>query len=80
MPTSKTKPISEIDIQKVTEQYLSNLKAKDEPEFNRQFKEELDYLITEITDSLPLQKEDEQVRQTVKKHINAFWQRYKRKV
>jgi site-specific recombinase XerC len=80
MITKKTKPFSEIDLQKNTEQYLSNLKAKDEQEFNRQLKEQLDDLITAITDSLPSTPEqDEEVRQTVQKHINSFWQRYKKR-
>jgi len=79
MPTSKTKPISEIDIQKTTEQYLSNGLAKDEQEFNRQFKEQLNDLITAITDSLPLGKDQNDVRQSVQKHIKTFWQRYKKR-
>jgi hypothetical protein len=80
MPISKTKPISEIDLQKTTEQYLSNCLAKNEEQFNRQFKEQLDDLITAIIDSLPSTPEqNEEVRQLVQKYINAFWQRYKKR-
>ncbi|RKZ91333.1 MAG: hypothetical protein DRR19_07480 [Candidatus Parabeggiatoa sp. nov. 1] len=79
MLTQKTKPISEQDIQKTTEQYLSNCLHKDEEEFNRQFKEQLNDIITAITDSLPLNKDQNDVRQSVQKHINTFWLRYKKR-
>ncbi len=81
MITKKTKQISEIDIQKTAEQYLSNGLAKDEQEFNRQLKEQLDDLITAITDSLPRNQYQNRndIRQTVKKYIKTFWQRYKKR-
>ncbi len=81
MPTQKTPDLSEQDIQKATEQYLSTCLAQDEEVFNRQIKEQLDEIITAITDSLLQDTEQNQpsVRQSVQKHINAFCLRYKKR-
>jgi len=75
----KTKANFEQEIQKTTEKYLSNLKAQDEEEFNRQFKEQLNDIITAITNLLSLDKEqDEVVQQTIQKYIKTYWLRYKK--
>jgi len=80
MLTKKTQPISEQDLQKTTEKYLSELKAQDEGKFNRQLKEQLNDIITAITNLIPPDKykEPNQVQHEIKKHINAFWLRYKK--
>ena len=80
MLTQQTKLISENDIQKITEQYLSNCLANGEEQFNRQIKEQFDDIMTAIIDSHPGddQNQDE-VRQSVQKHIKAFWLRYKKR-
>jgi len=80
MLTKKTQPICEQDIQKTTEKYLSELKAQDEEKFNRQLKEQLNDIITAITNLIPPDKykAPNQVQQSIKKHINAFWLRYKK--
>ncbi|OQY49713.1 MAG: hypothetical protein DRR08_25705 [Candidatus Parabeggiatoa sp. nov. 2] len=76
MSSQPTHPISENDLKKTTEQYLSDSLAKNEEDFNRQLKEQLDDLITAIIDSLPRDKAQHEVRESVQKHINTFWQRY----
>ena len=74
MLTQKTKPISENDIQKITEQYLSTCLANGEEQFNQQLKEQFDDIITAIIDSLPGNDQNqEEVRQSVQKHVKAFW-------
>jgi len=81
MPIQKTQLISEQDIQKATEQYLSTCLAQDEEAFNRQIKEQLDEIITAITDSLLQNTEQNHpsVQQSVQKHIKAFCLRYKKR-
>jgi hypothetical protein len=72
-------PISENDLKKTTEQYLSDCLAKDEEDFNRQLKEQLDALITAIIDSLPRDKVQHDVRESIQKHVKTFWQSYKKR-
>jgi transcriptional/translational regulatory protein YebC/TACO1 len=81
MLTQKKQSISEQDIQKTTEKYLSNCLAKDEEEFNRQLKEQFDDIITAITDLIPRNKNKtvSEVRQSVQKHIKSFRLRYKKR-
>jgi hypothetical protein len=81
MPIQKTQLISEQDIQKATEQYLSTCLAQDEEAFNRQIKEQLDEIITAITDSLLQDTEQNHpsVQQSVQKHIKTFCLRYKKR-
>jgi hypothetical protein len=81
MGTQKNQLISEQDIQKATEKYLSTCLAQDEEVFNRQIKEQLNEIITAITDSLPQDTEQnhQSVRQSVQKHINTFCLRYKKR-
>ena len=75
---NKIKPLSEIDIQKITKQYLENCLAKNEEQFNQQLKEQLDDIITALIDSFPGDYDSKEIRQFVQKHIKAFWQHYKK--
>jgi len=81
MLTQKTQLISEQDIQKATEQYLSTCLAQDEEVFNRQIKEQLNEIITAITDFLPQDTDQNHpnVRQSVQKHIKTFCLMYKKR-
>ncbi|OAD19251.1 hypothetical protein THIOM_005127 [Candidatus Thiomargarita nelsonii] len=74
----KTKPNFEQEIQKTTEKYLSELKAQDEEKFNRQLKEQLNDIITAITNRLPQDKDQDDIQQTIQKYIKTFWLRYKK--
>jgi hypothetical protein len=81
MPNSKTRSISELDIQKAVEQYLSNCLIEDEQKFNRRLKDQFDDLLATITNSLLPEGDQnrEDIQQSVKKYIKAFWQRYKKR-
>jgi hypothetical protein len=81
MPTQKNQSKSEQDIQETTEKYLSKCLHKDEEEFNRQLKEQLDDIITAITELIPRNQNQtvSEVRHKVQKHIKSFRLRYKKR-
>ena len=81
MHTNQTEPISEQEIQKITDKYLSAKLAQGEEEFNRQLKKQFDDVITAITDLLPQDKyfDPNEIRQLVQKHVKANWLKYKKR-
>ncbi len=79
MPSQPTNPISENELKKTTEQYLSDSLAKNEENFNRQSKEQLDDLINAIIELLPQNQAQNEVRESVQKHTKAFLQSYKKR-